>query len=373
MPLQTIGSVIFYRDMLHLLSSSSIRIIFLFAALSAIVYGQNAKAQAWYSLDSKDSGFTIKFPQKPKFKSEPMAGGAITLNSYSIQVGDAYDFSAAYYDVPGFDEKALKAEFDIMAKGYFYASKPKVVSNSLVTQHGCEGKEFIAEGPLTRVSRLRIFVSGQRYYMVTLRIANNNANSKQVSDYFFDSLEISNQCKGGFTPAEVPINKSKIEYLDGVADMSTGWRKIRSENDAFDVLVPNRTELETMQVSTPFSLTKRLYSSYDKSTSYVISTIGEWPPDFITPKRQQGCLDIVEKILREELETATTKITFEHTVNIGTFPGREFSISSDTHVGRAQIFVTPKRTFMFINVAERKTYDPALTDRFLGSIWISVR
>ena len=108
--------MIFYRDMQHILSSTTIRIIFLSAALSALVYGQNAKAPAWYALDSKTGGFSVKFPQKPKFESEAMLGGAVTSNTYTYSVGDDFAFVVSYFDMAGTTQDDSTQRFETMAK-----------------------------------------------------------------------------------------------------------------------------------------------------------------------------------------------------------------------------------------------------------------
>src|SRR2546430_1234312 len=103
--------------MKQILFINNVRVIFIFTLLTTFVHGQAARKSTpppWYSLDSQDGGFSIKFPQKPQFTSTPMAGGALIANSYSLQIGPSYYFLVAFYDFPGIDEQRLKGEFDLM-------------------------------------------------------------------------------------------------------------------------------------------------------------------------------------------------------------------------------------------------------------------
>ncbi len=373
MPLQSLCSVIFYRDMQHILSSSTFRIIFLFAALSAVVYGQKTKAPAWYSLDSKDGGFSIKFPQKPKFETDTILDGTFTTNTYSYGRGMEFDFGASYVEFRGLTDDQLKGEFDVMAKGAFLSMKQAILSNKPVISNGCSGREYTGEGVIYKSSRVRFFNSGQRLFMISVKALKNDSRSQAVMNYFLDSFRVFDGCTGGFDPVR-KLNPGKTEYIDGILDAETGWRKLTSVKGEFQALVPGRIEVETQEVMVqPMAITETTYSSYDGATSYVILTKGELPAGMLTKARERYALDFSEKGFRKEFETEATRIIFVRNIIRSGFGGREFSVESPTHIGLAQIFVTKKRSYLFITVGERKRFSPALSNRFFSSIGISVK
>jgi hypothetical protein len=192
-------------------------------------------------------------------------------------------------------------------------------------------------------------------------------------DYFLDSFYVFDGCRGGFDAVR-ELKPGKTEYLDGILDTDTGWRKLTSVKGEFKALVPGRIEVETEEVMVqPMALTETTYSSYDGTTSYVILTKGDLPSGMLTKANERYALDFFEEGFRKEFETGSTKIIFVRNISRAGFPGREFSVESPTHIGLAQIFVTKKRNYLFITVGERKRFSPALSSRFFSSIEISVK
>ena len=96
---------------------------------------------------------------------------------------------------------------------------------------------------------------------------------------------------------------------------------------------------------------------------------GDFPSDLITAKNQQSQLDILEKSFRELFEPRLA-VSVARNLIVANHPGRELLLSSPTHVGRAQIFVVPRKSYLFITVAERKNFDDELASRFFQSIRI---
>ena len=254
-----------------------------------------------------------------------------------------------------------------MAKGFFLSTKQTLLSNRAVTSYGCVGREYTGQGVIYKSSRLRVFNSGQRLFIISVKALKNDSRSVAVMDYFLDSFRVSDGCQGGFDTVR-ELKPGKTEYLDGILDTETSWRKLTSAKGEFKALVPGRIEVETEEVMVqPMTLTETTYSSYDGTTSY------DLPSGMLTKANERYALDFFEEGFRKEFETGSTKIIFVRNISRAGFPGREFSVESPTHIGLAQIFVTKKRNYLFITVGERKRFSPALSSRFFGSIEISVK
>ncbi len=260
--------MIFYGDMQQVRFSYRANIVFVLVLLTTLGYGQRSSPPPWYSLDSKAGGFSIKFPQKPKFESEAMLGGALTSNTYSHSVGDDFGFNVAYFEMPGATQDDSEQRFETMAKFAFSNMKGSIISSHAINTGGCSGREYNGKGPSNQTVRMQLFNSGQRSFMVLFIASTAAKNVHAISDYFFNSLKISDGCTGGFAPVEAPSTETTKAYLDGVIDPVTGWRRLVVAKHEFQLLVPNRTEVESgRSFIKPLPITETVYSSNNGTTS----------------------------------------------------------------------------------------------------------
>ena len=341
--------------------------------ISGVTYSQTPPPD-WYLLNAEKGGFSVRFPAQPKFETESMLGGAVTLNMYTAGIGNDFEFSLGYFDVQGATQDDTERSFETMAKFGFNGMKASIVSSQAIKVGTCSGREYSGTGSAGQTVRIRLFNSGQRYFMAMFIASTAASNVRAVSDYFFDSFKISDGCTGGFAPVEAPSGETTKENLNGVIDPVTGWRRLVVAKHEFEVLVPNPTEVESEQVSIkPIPITSTVYSSNDGNTSYILIVQGDYPDGLVTATNQRPAIDDLEQKFRAVLEKGSTKITLTRNMIIGGFPGREYNIVSDTRTGQAQLFLTKKRSYFFMMMSDKGNFNSVYANRFFGSIRISVR
>lgn len=338
-------------------------------------FGQKRAASVeWYQLSSESDGFSAKFPVKPVFKVDSIAN--LPLQNYSLSVGNEFYFEIGVFEIPGATPEDMVRETEIFGTSYLSVSKAKLLSKEVIRRGNCTGQEFTGITATSRMVDIRIFSSGQKFYLVTFLTSSNSITSNKYKTYFFDSFTINDDCNGGFSSVEAPSSKVNTTYLEGINDLKTGWKKIISTTDEFQVLVPARTELEVQQTQIkPFPITSRIYTSYSQAATYLVSVRGDYPDNFFSVKNAyQNSLDIMERIVSEEFEQFHPILTRTRNLQAGSYPGREYNIKLDNNKnGRAQIFVTAKRSFIFLVFDGESKYSPEDANRFFDSIRISVK
>ena len=338
-------------------------------------FGQKkAVSVGWYQLSSESDGFLAKFPVKPIFKADSIAN--LPLQKYSVSIGNEFYFEIGVFEFPGATQEAMVKVTESIATGYLSAIKAKLVSKEVINRGNCKGQEFTGITSTSQKVNIRIFSSGQKFYLVTFLTSSNSITSNKYKTYFFDSFTINDDCSGGFSPVESPSSKINTTYLEGINDSKTGWKKIISTTDEFQVLMPARTELEVQQTQIkPFPISFKTYTSFDQNASYLISVRGDYPDNFFTVKNAyQNALDIMAKIVLEEFDQFHPILTLTRNLQAGSYPGREYNIKLDNNKnGRAQIFVTAKRSFVFLVFDGESKYSPEDANKFFDSIRISVK
>jgi hypothetical protein len=83
-------------------------------------------------------------------------------------------------------------------------------------------------------------------------------------------------------------------------------------------------------------------------------------------------MDLTVYALKKNMEPIGFVFTPLRDLRVRQYPGREFAIASErlASAGRAQVYVTPKRVYIFIAFAHDQGVTLKLLDRFFGSIRI---
>jgi len=251
----------------------------------------------------------------------------------------------------------------------------RVTSRSTIKNGDCEGGEIIAQGPSRIFTQGRVFQSGQRCFMILYVSDSVSQEFQATAQYFLESLEISDGCRGGLKPVEASPSKVTTSLIDGEIDPATGWRRISSLQDGLSFSMPNQVSLAERQLQVkPIALTSRKYESTDEARRYTAIVIGEYPEGILTSvKGQEAALDHYFIDLRREVEGEAGVVTFVRNLSIGRYPGREYRFSTGGKSGKVQVFATSKRFYRFVFLDGSDQTSSAMAERFFDSVRIQTR
>jgi hypothetical protein len=202
--------------------------------------------------------------------------------------------------------------------------------------------------------------------------------ARRVGQTFMESFTIKGGCSKAVAPVVAPQSAPVKSSVAGTHDAATGWRKIESAEHAFSVLMPGAAQLESEQAQVqPLPLWHHTYSHESPGTIYSAEVTGEYPPNFHSgPSGHQAMLDLTFFSLKRNLEPHGFTLTPGRDLKLGEFPGREYRVENTglKVEGRAQIFVTPKRLYVFIALDHgRQPGAAANIERFFSSVRISAK
>ena len=175
-------------------------------------------------------------------------------------------------------------------------------------------------------------------------------------------------------PVEVPAKSKTSEDFHGAVDPVTGWLRVEDETLGISVLMPGpvRHENDQAQVK-PFPLAHDTFINSKDGNVYSAEVMGEYPPGFHSSQTAYlTMLDLTLYGLKRNLGSIGFVFTPIRDLRVGQYPGREFELVSEKlgSRGRAQIYVTQKRVYIFIAFAHDQGVTLKLIDRFFGSIRI---
>lgn len=351
-------------------------------SFSVLAFGQDAKENnltQWYQLKSEEGGFSIKFPTKPNYEpgSFKIANIEIPTYSYSYELNkDGVAVGITYANFPagfaGDNESSFIGAVSNVSRG-ITSRGGKIISQKIIDYKGCEGREIIASSPTFARFQGRIFISGQRFYIIICVLASKSPNTEEIATNFFNSLEIFDNCSGGVAPVEVPTEDVVEFSLEGIEDTKTKWRKLSVVKDSFSILMPATIKVteETIQLK-PFPISLHTYTSFIGNLDCKVIVQGEYPDGlYKEEKTYQLALDITYNSFKKASEEENSKIEFIRNLKVDKFPGREYSYISKGRVGKMQMFATSKRLYIFIMF--RDTNNATEFDRFFNSVRISVK
>jgi hypothetical protein len=361
-----------------------------FVAIAVLLASGSVAAQIhsetlpeWREFTSEAGGFSVKFPGTPVIGRAPIEKGPLTINrfTHSLEIGKGLSFEADYMDTPaGYDDSDLSLEGGISGlirsmttNGATLLSKDKIVRGT------CEGREatLLLHAPgssKTGFGQGRIFNSGQRYYFMVFVGSEDSPAVREMARTFFESFTIKGGCSKLVAPVEVAAPKTTREEFRGAVDPTTGWLKVDDESLGISVLMPAviRHDIDQSQVK-PFALTHHTFIYSKEGNVYSAEVIGDYPPGFHSGQTSYlTIMDLTVYALKKNMEQIGFVFTPLRDLRVGQYPGREFAIASDrlASAGRAQIYVTPKRVYVFIAFAHDQGVTLKLLDRFFGSIRI---
>jgi hypothetical protein len=355
----------------------------LLAACAPEALGQR-RPPAWQEFTSADGEFTAKFLAKPTVSQEPFRKGPLDFvrHVHSAIVPGRYTFKIAYVDYPpGYTDAELSIEGGVNSLARTMTEKGgRVLTNAPVTRGTCEGREttVVLPNPSTGgegFAQGRIFFSGQRYYLLLFVSEADGAAARRVGQTFVDSFDIKRGCPKEAAPEPAPLAALVERSVEGTPDSATGWRRIESAEHGFGVLMPGASQLESEQThAQPIALWHHTYSHETPDVIYTAEIMGDYPPNFHNgPGAYQYLLDITALTVKRNLEPLGYTITPGRDLKLGEFPGREYRVenASQKAEGRAQLFATPRRLYIFMALTlDRSPAAAADIERFFSSVRI---
>jgi hypothetical protein len=340
----------------------------------------------WREFKSEAGGFTVKFPAAPHVAQSPLNKGPVALvrHAHTVTLGSEIEFEVDYLDMPAGDmdpDLSLEGGISGMTRA-MEGRGARVLTKETVTRGNCEGRDATLSlpNPASRepgFARGRIFTSGQRFYVLMFVGQEDSPRVREMAQTFMDSFEVTGGCTSAVAPVPVPSSPTTVSIVEGARDAATGWRRIESAELGFDVLMPGaaKHEAEQGQVE-PFPLTHHTFISREGAGFYSVEVFAQYPPNFYnSPGSYQTMIDVTLYALKRNLETAGFAIAPLRDLKVVTFPGREFSVTNEKlgARGRAQIYVTPKRIFVFMAFTRGEATPEAVksVERFFSSVRVS--
>ena len=335
----------------------------------------------WREINAGEGGFTIKLPGTPKFDTPDLKIGPLVVKRhlYSLRVGEL-SFEIDYIDLPaGSDpDGAIEGGVRNIING-LTARGATVLGNETVTHGRCTGHEILLSTAQSGTSKRGfidtvIICSGLRFYNLMFETVSDTKTNREIGRTFLDSFSVNGGCTSLIAPADAPPTNKNEETVEGTPDSASGWRIIENNELGIRVLMPGAVRhISSKSQSDPFPLFHNTYIYSNDASVYSAEVFSDYPEGWHpTPASYQTAIDLALYSVRRSFSAAGFEINPVRDLRLGTNPGREYSMISQqrgSH-GRLQIYVTARRTYIFIGFTRS---DSPLTQvsQFFSSIRIS--
>jgi hypothetical protein len=348
----------------------------------AAAHGQTPAG--WREFAPAAGGFKVRLPAEPQYLKKPLDWGTVKTEQhlYLAQHGDEAVFMVAYMNIPpggstgqnsdlGLEGAIIQVTRGIVGEG------GRVLSSGKVARGACEGRELKAATSVNGTPSFmhgQIFRSGLRAYVLIFMSpgSGDEPAARAMNRAFAESFEIADGCNAAVPPAR-PLPPKTTSTVEGAADASTGWRRFENAERGFAVLLPGPAMFEREQTrGEPDVMFRHGYMHTGERALYVVEVTGDYPPGFFAGRDSfETMLDIALVKARRGLEPHGVEIKHLRDLKAGPHRGREYALVSERlggTVGRAQVFITPKRIYWFAAVdADPRSRERDL-ERFFSSI-----
>jgi hypothetical protein len=351
--------------------------------------GTGATPAEWREFTSEEGRFKVRFPAAHQYRKLPFSMGPVTAEQhmYLVQLGDTAVFMVGYMDLPPGGSKNPEKSFDgaiIHVTRGIVGEGGRVLSTGKVSRGTCEGREITAvtKNAATGQPTFRhgqVFRSGLRAYVLLFMApgSGDDAATRELSRAFMESFVVADGCRAAISPGK-PLAPKTTSAVEGTPDPATGWRRIESAERGFGLLMPGQARLETAQTrAEPVEMFRHTYLHASDKALYLAEVAGDYPPNFFSdPDSFETMLDLALLSARRGLEPFGVTLKHLRDLKLGPHRGREYDLVSERlggSVGRAQLYITPKRIYTFAAVdgdAARRERD---LERFFSSIKIETQ
>ena len=344
---------------------------------------KTADLPEWLEFKSDAGGFSVKLPGAPKVDQTSFVKGPVTFTrfTHSLSVGHLH-FEVEYIDLPsGYGDPDMSLEGGISGLIRSMSTRGATLLTKETIERGtCEGREasLSLRDPGSSTPGYgagRIFNSGQRYYILVFVSQEDTPSARETGRRFFESFDIKGGCTAMIAPVEETAKAATSEDFHGTVDPVTGWLRVEDESLGISVLMPGAVRHDTDQAQVkPFPLTHHTFINSKDGNVYSAEVFGEYPQGFHSGETSYlTAMDLTLYGLKRNFESLGFVFTPLRDLRVARYPGREFALVSEKlgSRGRAQIYVTPKRIYIFIAFAHDQGVTLKLIDRFFGSIRVS--
>jgi hypothetical protein len=165
----------------------SARLVALSVAL-ALTATASAEEKPWKEFTSKEAGFTVLFPGKPKQSKQEAAG--TTVLQYSVEL-DGVAYMAAFAELPA-KVTEIKPVLDGARDGAVRNTKGKLVKESEITlgKDKHPGREILVEVADNNFLRQRFYIVNGNQMPQVVVVGKKEAVTGKDADRFLDSFKL---------------------------------------------------------------------------------------------------------------------------------------------------------------------------------------
>jgi hypothetical protein len=163
-------------------------------AFAAVSVAQNAvvesKPEYWKVFISHEGRFSAYFPGSPSVTTEALnsPGGKLLITNHFLQIRCLFAVSYADYPTKFENEKSTKEFLNNHVKGVVDLANAELLDNTEITLEGNAGRSIKTRMPTGAISRLQMYMVGQRLYQVSITSLPPSTTSDEA-DFGSDSLQ----------------------------------------------------------------------------------------------------------------------------------------------------------------------------------------
>jgi hypothetical protein len=140
----------------------------------------------------KGGRFTVEMPGEPK-ESIDQAGTDEEEHTFGVALSDAKVFRVKYIDLVGWriDPKNAQVILDVFREGFRQGARFEGDKEITLKKYGLPGREYVLEAEKGLFVRERLFLSGERVYILqVVSLGVKDFLSSKDADRFFDSFQV---------------------------------------------------------------------------------------------------------------------------------------------------------------------------------------
>lgn len=270
------------------------------------------ETQEWQQIIPAQKQFTILFPVKPQYKSEPTAATneQTALESYSYDPKtkgtNVFTCGIIYTTMPPklANHLTLNTVVNGMKKNIL-RHPASSIKETPISLNLCQGSELSGQDSEDGEVRMRVYVTATSFY--TTYFASKNAEQMQSKGKrFLDSFKLN-------SPVCVPTSISE--------NRSEAWKEFSSEERGFSVLMPGVPKEKSTSENENGKEAKQYSAILNTGWAVYSVSVRHMSRPLNSPSLIKKALDLASSYA---LESEQGKLISEADINLGTNIGREY-------------------------------------------------
>lgn len=333
--------------------------------------------KAWTTSVDSDAGYSIQFPVAPRSWVERLEDqGNLRQKFYGADPTPDRHFELSFVEFP--ETISDSAAFRTGSVADYVESLAqqggKLVSQNEVVKGSCRGSEvvFTLNNPQTNkpsVAIARVFTAANMAFYLFFGGSGDTPAERALGNRFLNSFSVAGGCERAVTPRPA----SGLKLPPPTLDTASGWLRFDAPQ-GISFLFPGAASAGQELNPSPAGLATHYTYSYDDS-SYLLSVEvydGYKPQLRTSAAQQEAALNQALARQRQTMEAGGFKFGACTVICSGEIPGREclLTIAGSSVAGRAQMFLTPTRTFFVTAFRSEPDVDELPLTRFLAALKI---